>query len=705
MAANTSKIQIEIRVDGKGGIKVLRQIGTESEKAGKKGSKSFRNMDRSAKATTVGLKSMHGMLLKFGIGYAAILGIRVAVREMIDMTNVASDLNETISKSRAIFGNSSAGIEAWAARSAVAIGLSTQAALENTATLGNMYQQLGAGVDVAEQSSRAMVKLSADLASFHNVSEGASGVLLSMQSAFRGEYDALQRYIPTINAAAVQEQALAMTHKATAKELTNLEKALAAQAIIVRDAGAAVGDFERTSGELANQKRILAAQIMNVKAKLGEHLVPAVTRIYQKMNDWIEANDELIAQKLPVYVDALASGLETAAIWAAKTANFMVDIKDALEMVYLLQTGRAGELFFPEKPEIPKPKFYPITRPSGIIPPTISPVKAGPDTKALKEALDLEAKLWEYEVRAAQRMDDEIVAAHEAMIEYGKALDQEAAKNKISMTEKMYADLKFTSDDYYAYQLNQLQRQSDDYETFTGNVVLAHLWLTEQIKALDQERLEAADKNNQHLIDLSQRTADAMEDNFSSFYRDFFRGELDSAEDYFRKFCYSLTDSFSDMMGQMTKEALFGGGSSGFSGLFGLLSTGVSSLFAGGAGGMGTGGAADWSSSGAWSYDVLHKGGRVGRDPAPTRNVPAFVFANAPRLHEGWPGLRKDEFPSILKYDETVLPPGVKPVNNVSNLTISVPVNIEGQGDDRLASKLSYEMEETAKRVMREEMR
>ena len=126
MSANTSKIQIEVRVDGKGGIKVLRQIGTESEKTGKKGSKSFRNMDRSVKATTVGLKSMHGMLLKLGIGYAAIrYVVAPVVREMIDMTNVASDLNETISKSRAIFGSSSAGIEAWAAKSAVVIGLST----------------------------------------------------------------------------------------------------------------------------------------------------------------------------------------------------------------------------------------------------------------------------------------------------------------------------------------------------------------------------------------------------------------------------------------------------------------------------------------------------------------------------------------------------------------------------------------------------
>ena len=689
MAANTSKIQIEVRVDGKGGIKVLRQIGTESEKAGKKGSKSFRNMDRSVKATTVGLKSMYGMLLKLGIGYAAIRGIRVAVREMIDMTNVASDLNETISKSRAIFGNSSAGIEAWAARSAVAIGLSTQAALEHTATLGNMYQQLGAGVDVAEQSSRAMVKLSADLASFHNVAGGASGVLLSMQSAFRGEYDALQRYIPTINAAAVQEQALAMSHKATAKELTNLEKALAAQAIIVRDAGAAVGDFERTSGELANQKRILAAQIMNVKAKLGEHLIPAVTQIYRGMNEWIEANDELIAQELPVYVDALAGGLKTAAIWAAKTAKFMVNIKDAMEMVYLLQTGRAGELFFPEKPEIPKPKYYPIVRPSGITPPTISPAKAEPDAKALKEALDLEAKLWEYEVRAAQRADDEIVAAHEAMIEYGKALDQEAAKNKISMTEKMYSDLKFSSADYYAYQLNQLQRQSDGYETFTGNTALAHLWLTEQIKALDQERLEAADKNNQHLIDLSQRTADAMEDNFSGFYRDFFRGELDSAEDYFRKFCYSLTDSFSDMMGQMTKEALFGGGSSGSSGLVKSLVSGVGSWFGDGTtmvDGVVTGGKYGWGGS----MQGFESGG------TPEKNKFIMVGEKGPEIfYTGNSG--GEVIPNHEIFNQNT--------SSAKNLTISVPVTIEGQGDDRLASKLSYEMEETAKRVMREEMR
>lgn len=48
MPGNTTKIFIEVQVDGKGGIKVLRQIGTESEKTGKKGKKAFDTMGKSA---------------------------------------------------------------------------------------------------------------------------------------------------------------------------------------------------------------------------------------------------------------------------------------------------------------------------------------------------------------------------------------------------------------------------------------------------------------------------------------------------------------------------------------------------------------------------------------------------------------------------------------------------------------------------------
>ena len=53
------------------------------------------------------------------------------------------------------------------------------------------------------------------------VNYGASG----MSSAFRGEYDALQRYIPSITDAAIKQAAMAATGKTNEKSLTEQEKA------------------------------------------------------------------------------------------------------------------------------------------------------------------------------------------------------------------------------------------------------------------------------------------------------------------------------------------------------------------------------------------------------------------------------------------------------------------------------------------------
>ncbi|MBC7284200.1 phage tail tape measure C-terminal domain-containing protein [Hoeflea sp.] len=53
--------------------------------------------------------------------------------------------------------------------------------------------------------------------------------------------------------------------------------------------------------------------------------------------------------------------------------------------------------------------------------------------------------------------------------------------------------------------------------------------------------------------------------------------------------------------------------------------------------------------------NILHTGGMVG-SPGPGRMVPAFAFANAPRMHAGgWAGIKPDEVPAILQRGERVL--------------------------------------------------
>lgn len=247
-------------------------------------------------------------------GIAAMVGVYGfgSLIDKLDKTaDAASDFHETFSKVQTLFGAQEADkLRAWGDAAAQAMGLSSKEALDAVGSMGNMFQQLGANNSAAEQYSKSMIQLSADIASFHNVAGGSAAVLDAMQASFRGEYDALQRYIPTISAAKVQEQALADTHKHSAQQLTALEKAVAAQEIIMHDAGSAVGDFARTSGGLANQERILNAQIDNLTRSIGKNLLPVKKEVVSEVNAWIQANNRLIQQRIPQYIDNVATAME-----------------------------------------------------------------------------------------------------------------------------------------------------------------------------------------------------------------------------------------------------------------------------------------------------------------------------------------------------------------------------------------------------------
>lgn len=210
-----------------------------------------------------------GVALAGGATALAVLG-----KSAVD---AGSDLNETLSKSNTVFGSQAKAIESWANGASKSIGQSKQQALEAASSFGNMFSQLGIGDDQAASMSKSMTELASDFASFHNAD--ISDVLDAQQAAFRGEYDAVQRFVPTINAAAVEQKALEMGLADTSSELDAQDKALATQALLMEGAGDAAGDFARTSDGLANKQRIMSAQFEDVKAKIGQALIPMVTRL------------------------------------------------------------------------------------------------------------------------------------------------------------------------------------------------------------------------------------------------------------------------------------------------------------------------------------------------------------------------------------------------------------------------------------------
>lgn len=224
-----------------------------------------------------GVSKVTGFVKKMVTGFIALQAVRGAVSFLKDSVTAASDLSETVNKSNTIFGQNAAIVNKWAQTSATSVGLSRAAALEAASGFGNMFTQLGFAGDQAANMSTQVVQMSADLGSFNNLP--TADVADKISGAFRGEYDSLQALIPNINAARVESEAMAMTGKTVAAELTAQEKAAAVLAIVNKDGAAAMGDFARTSDGLANKQKILAAKFEDVKAVVGNALLPIMSAL------------------------------------------------------------------------------------------------------------------------------------------------------------------------------------------------------------------------------------------------------------------------------------------------------------------------------------------------------------------------------------------------------------------------------------------
>lgn len=230
--------------------------------------KEFQNL---TKASDKAAFAINKMAVPAAVAFGAIVtgGYKAA--------QAASDFNETVSKSGIIFGTASTEIKRFADTAASSLGLSKQAALDAAATMGTFGKSAGlAGTDLSNFSIE-MVKLSGDLASFHNANP--ADVALALGAALRGEAEPIRKFGVLLNDAAVKAQAMKMGLYDGTGALSAQAKVLATQKLILEQTSDAQGDFARTSGGAANQQRILSAQVDNAKVAIGQAFLPILEAV------------------------------------------------------------------------------------------------------------------------------------------------------------------------------------------------------------------------------------------------------------------------------------------------------------------------------------------------------------------------------------------------------------------------------------------
>jgi len=275
-----------------------------------------------------------GIVKKFGDNATSSIGKLVAfaggtaiIKGALD---AASDLNETTSKTNVIFGDAASSIVAFANTADVKLGLSKTAAMDAASTFALFGKNAGlTGSDLTGFSTK-LVKLSGDMASFSNTTP--EDAITAIGAALRGESEPIRAYGVMLDQASIAAQAMSMglvktsvdvskvtiasqraslaqsKYNIAVKEhgknslearsaatallaaqngvksamggtippLTQNQKLLATQALILKQTSSAQGDFARTATGAANQQRILKAEVTNLSAEAGAQLLPAL---------------------------------------------------------------------------------------------------------------------------------------------------------------------------------------------------------------------------------------------------------------------------------------------------------------------------------------------------------------------------------------------------------------------------------------------
>jgi len=265
-------------------------VGVQVRKAQENVRRGFGDMDRDADKAGAKVGSSFGASLSRGMKTAAVAlgGLFVADKVVAwfrGAIDAAGEANAAMQRSAIVFGANSDAIEAWAKGAARSFGVSQQAAVSSAASFGDMFSQIGFSSTAAADMSKQVVALAADLGAFKGMK--TEDVLERIAAGFRGEYDSLQVLVPSISAAAIEQQALTDTGKKSAASLTSQEKAAATLAVVMKGAGNATGFYAKHVEDKAQVEKTAAAATEELVAQVGQRLLPAYTALVRFGRDQV----------------------------------------------------------------------------------------------------------------------------------------------------------------------------------------------------------------------------------------------------------------------------------------------------------------------------------------------------------------------------------------------------------------------------------
>lgn len=217
---------------------------------------------------------------------AAAFSVKVIYNFSKACIQAASDLEEVQNVVDVVFGESAEIIDNFAKSAVKSLGLSELSAKKYASTMGAMLKSMKLSDKQVLTMSQNLTALAGDMASFYNISsEEAFG---KIRSGISGITMPLKQLGINLDVANLEAYALSKGITKSYNSMTQAEQALLRYNYLLDVTKDAQGDFSRTSGNWANQIRVLQEQWNSFKSVLGSAFIQVLTPVVRALNVLLE---------------------------------------------------------------------------------------------------------------------------------------------------------------------------------------------------------------------------------------------------------------------------------------------------------------------------------------------------------------------------------------------------------------------------------
>lgn len=263
---------------------------------------------------------------------------------LIAGAKAAGDLQEQVSKTKAVFKDNSDEMDKFAQGAIDNINMS-----ENTARgIMNTYGAMGSGLGLTEQANKDMAKsltsLTADVVAFNDVSEDRASTAL--KGIYTGETESLKELGVVMTQTNLDNYAMAKGYGKTTKEMSESEKVALRYAYVQDALSDAQGAAKREQDSFNGQLRLFKEQLVEIATNIGKVLIPALEPLLKRLNDMTEKFRTMEPEQLEKVVKAMIglAGLAPALLGIAKVLGVVQGVLGGLSkaMLFLKDTKIAG---------------------------------------------------------------------------------------------------------------------------------------------------------------------------------------------------------------------------------------------------------------------------------------------------------------------------------------------------------------------------